>query len=349
MRKLYVGIDLGSKVCSAASINSKGELVDADTFRTSEGNLISFVSRQKGEVRVLIEEGELAGWVLRTLNPYAEGVEASDPKRNAWIAKATNKNDPVDALKLAELLRIGSYSPVYHPEEEEMASFKIVVKHYDEASKRLSRVKCQIKSRLRGLGIITEGAAVYGKSGREKALVQVEDPHVRRAIERDYELMDYLAKDKADARRQVSMMSKRFPVIKRLMKMPGVAVILASRFVAIVQNPHRFNKSSLSKYSRLGIVKRLSDGLPLGPEHIDKSGNGKLKDVFSKAFNSAIATRKPNGIKEFYELSKRRSGSEENARLNTMRKIMAIMLAIWRDGTEYSDDLVVGKTAFTRA
>jgi transposase len=349
MRKVYVGIDIGSKQCSAASINLKGKLIEAETFKTSEMNLISFVKRQQGEVKVLIEEGELAGWVMRTLLPYAKSVEVADPKRNAWIAKAANKNDRIDALKLAELLRLGSYSVVYHPEEEEMAAFGIVVKQFDEASKRLSRVKSQIKARLRGQGIMTSGTIVYGKTGRQKVLIQVENPHIRRVIEREYLLMDYLAKDKADARRQVSMMSKRFPVIDRLMKIPGVGIILASRFVAIVGNPHRFNKRTLASFSRLGIAKRSSDGSPLGPEHIDKSGNGKMKDLSRKAFESAVWTKRTNGIKDFYLRSLRSTGKETSARLNTQRKILAIMLAVWRDGTEYSDELVTGKRAFARA
>ena len=56
-----------------------------------------------------------------------------------------------------------------------------------------------------------------------------------------------------------------------------------------------------------------------------------------------------NGIKDFYLRSLQRTGSETSARLNTQRKILAIMLAVWRDGTEYSDELVVGKRAFARA
>jgi len=349
MRKVYVGIDIGSKQCSAAAINSRGKLIEAETFRTSEMNLISFVKGKNGEVNVLIEEGELAGWVMRTLLPYASSVEVSDPKRNAWIAKAANKSDRVDAAKLAELLRLGSYSVIYHPEEEDIAAFKVVVKHYDEASKRMARVKCQIKAGLRSQGIMTSGTLIYGKTGREKALVQIEDPHVRRAIERDYDLLDYLARDKADARRQVSMMSKRFPVIERLMRMPGIGIILASRFVAIVGNPYRFNKRTIASFSRLGIVKRSSDGSPLGPEHIDKSGNGKMKDISRKAFESAIGTKRPNGIKDFYLRSLSRTKNETSARMNTQRKILAIMLAVWRDGTEYSDELVTGKRAFARA
>jgi hypothetical protein len=83
MRRVYVGIDIGSKQCSAAAINSRGKLISAETFRTSEMGLISFVEGQQGGVKVLIEEGELAGWVMRTLLPHAESVEVSDPKRNA--------------------------------------------------------------------------------------------------------------------------------------------------------------------------------------------------------------------------------------------------------------------------
>ena len=101
MRRVYVGIDIGSKQCSAAAINSRGKLISAETFRTSEMSLISFVEGQQGEVKVLIEEGELAGWVMRTLLPHTQSVEVSDPKRNAWIAKGANKSDRVDAAKTA--------------------------------------------------------------------------------------------------------------------------------------------------------------------------------------------------------------------------------------------------------
>jgi len=349
MRRVYVGIDIGSKQCSAAAINSRGKLISAETFRTSEMGLISFVEGQQGGVKVLIEEGELAGWVMRTLLPHAERVEVSDPKRNAWIAKGANKSDRVDAAKLAELLRLGSYSVVYHPEEVELAAFGIVVKQFDEASRRLAKVKCQIKAGLRRQGIMASGTAVYGKTGRQRMLQKIADPHVARAIERDYDLLDYLTRDKADARRQVSLMSKRFPVIERLMRMPGVGLVLASRFVAIVGNPHRFNKRTLASFSRLGIVKRSSDGSPLGPEHIDKSGNGRMKDISRKAFERALGTRRPNGIKDFYLRSLSRTANKTSARLNTQRKILAIMLAVWRDGTEYSDELVTGKRAFARA
>src|SRR5665647_2002292 len=81
--------------------DSKGKLLETCGFPTSAENLIDFVGKQEGEVRVLIEECELAGWVYRTLLPHAKSVEVSDPRHNAWIARGKRKSDPIDAAKLS--------------------------------------------------------------------------------------------------------------------------------------------------------------------------------------------------------------------------------------------------------
>jgi transposase len=183
MRKVYVGIDVGSKRCAASAIDARGGILDSSVFKTSGSNLVEFVQRQKGEVRVLMEEGELAGWVYRTLLPHAKSVEASDPRRNAWIAKASRKDDRTDALKLAELLRLGSYSPVYHPEDDYMAAFKSAVKHYERIAREVSRMMVRIKARLRSQGVITSGMKVYGARGRLHAIRTVDNQAVREILE----------------------------------------------------------------------------------------------------------------------------------------------------------------------
>ena len=176
MKKVYVGMDIGSKVTYMAAMNSKGKIVDSENFTTSPVSMISFLERQKGDTLVLLEEGELAGWVYRELKPYAGEVVVCDPRMNAWIAKSSNKNDKVDAAKLAELARLERYSPVYHPTDEKMAAFKVVVQHCQECAKRLTRIKIQIKARLRVQGIVTEGKKVYRKDQREELIGMIPTP-----------------------------------------------------------------------------------------------------------------------------------------------------------------------------
>jgi transposase len=345
MRKLYVGIDLGCKTCAGAVRDSKGKLLETCGFPTSAENLIDFVSNLKGEVRVLVEECELAGWVYRTLLPHAHSVEVSDPRHNAWIAKGKRKSDPVDAAKLAELLRGGFYRAVHHPEEEEMATFKIAVQHYDQMTKTTTRLQNQIRARFRQQGMVFEGKGLYGARGRQKAISLVESEAIAEILLQDFRLLDDAQKERARARALLTKLSRNFPVIKRLERIPGVATISASRFVAYVQNPHRFNTKGLVSFSRLAVVKRESGESLIGGEHLSKEGNGSMKALSRTVFNGVMRTRRMNGIKDYYLRSLRRTKNETHARLNTQRKILAVMNAVWRDETKYSDHLVTGNGA----
>jgi transposase len=346
MKKVYIGIDVSSKTCAAAAIDVRGHLLAAVEFRTTEYNLIRFIQEQGGRTNVLIEEGELACWVMRTLLPHTESIDISDPRRNAWIAKAARKDDRTDALKLAELARLGSYSPVYHPESEEMVAFKIVVKNYDRIARRTATVKNQIKAHFRCQGIMTTGTRVFSRKGRDEAISRVNHPEMQQLLKQEFALLDYLIKEKVRAKSQVSRMSKKFPVIERFRKIPGIDIILASRFVAYVANPYRFNKRELWSFSCLGVASRESAGSSLSREHLDRAGNGTLKDLSRKAFCGAMSTRSTNGIKMFYRHSFSRTGNATHSRLNAQRKILAMMLAMWRYGTEYSDDLFMGKRGY---
>ena len=345
MSKVYVGMDMGSKVTAVAAREESGELLERQTFKTSRKGIIAGVARYGFETVVMMEEGEMAGWAYRTLLPYVEQVIVCDPKRNAWISKGTGKNDEVDAEKLSELLRIKSFSPVYHTPHEDMAAFKVLVQHYEETTKRASRQMVQIKAMFRAQGVFPEGQAVYGPEGRHDYLSQVDNSSTRTILTREYELLNYLVQKKTKAMSQVTVVSRQFPVIERFKRIGGVGPVLAARFVAYVQDPNRFNKRELWKFSCLSVVSRSSDGVPLGREHLGRAGCGAMKDLSRKAFDGAMRTKEKNGTQIFYRRSCRSCGDPVHARLNTQRKILAMMSAIWRDGTEYSDELFLGLRA----
>lgn len=339
MKKVYVGMDIGSTVTCMAAIDAKGELIDSAQFDTNIKSMAEFIERQNAKVFIMFEEGELSGWVYRELLHHADKVVVCDPKRNAWVAKAGSKSDKIDALKLSELARLGSYAPVHHSEDEDMISFKLAVQHYEECTKRVTRIKNQVKGKLRRQGVIIKDKSAYRKKERERILESISNLHSRSIIAQDMELMDILNTEKAKSLVRVIRMSKNFPVIERLNEVPGVGPRVSSRFVAYVQDPRRFrSRSKYLRYCRLGIVDKSSNGVPIGKKHIDKAGCGSLKDVSRKVFNASRKTKTDNNFKSFYAESLKRTGSEENARLNTQRKIMLTMLAIWRDGTRYLPD-----------
>ena len=64
----------------------------------------------------VFEEGPLADWLLRNLEGSVDELMICDPRRNSLIAKDSDKDDPIDAQKPAQLYRGGFVKPVHHPD-----------------------------------------------------------------------------------------------------------------------------------------------------------------------------------------------------------------------------------------
>ncbi len=335
MSKVYVGIDLGSKVCAGAVRNADGKVIAQEVFDTSESGLIRFCRRQEGSVQVLMEECDIAGWAYRTLLPHAQNVEVSEPRFNSWIHLDSRKGDPEDARKLSELLRLGSYRPVYHARDEKMVAFQAAMRAHENLVGRVVAAKNRVKALLRAQGMVVKGSSAFGK-GREVVLATVSDPAMREILDRELCLLDALTHETAAARSLMLSLSSSFPAVKILADLPGVGPVLACRFVAIIQTPHRFSdRSKLWRYCRLGVTERESAGKQLSRKRLDPRGSGTLKDVSRKAFQGAMRTKEDNPFRRHYYESLARTGSSTHARLSTQRKILAVMWAMWRDGTAF--------------
>ena len=119
--------------------------------------------------------------------------------------------------------------------------------------------------------------------------------------------------------------------VREFQRIPGVGLIAAHVFSAIIEQPERFrDRHQLWKYSQLGITDRTSDNKPLGYQRLDRRGNHELKNLSYHAWRTACkSTTRPNAIQSFYQQSRLRTGSVRHARLNTQRKILETMWMIW--------------------
>jgi hypothetical protein len=75
---------------------------------------------------VHLEASELADGIRRILTGRVARVVISQATTKAWMAKDPRKRDSVDAVKLAELLRLGRVHAVYYPDEAQRAVFNMV-------------------------------------------------------------------------------------------------------------------------------------------------------------------------------------------------------------------------------
>jgi len=160
--------------------------------------------------------------------------------------------------------------------------------------------------------------------------VVVADPLHNHWIAGDEKSNDETAARKlAQLLREIARQSKAFGVIKAFQQVPGIALIRAATFFAIVDTPHRFaHKRKLWAYCGLGVVGRQSDQM-VGPQHLTRAGNPRLKDLAKGAAISAIRTA-DNQYSQQYRRLLAKGIKPENARLTVARAILATLYAIWR-------------------
>jgi transposase len=344
MRKIaYLAIDVHAKHSVLGKMDSDGNFKGNQTFPTSEQNIIKALKDVKAKKKYLaLEESTLAYWAAQVAKPYVTEVISCDPKENALIYRSPNKRDKVDTRKLCRLLRLGELKRVYHPESDDRAIFKAAVQQYIDLRDQQVALKLKIKAMYRHWGVIDVGGeTVYTVTGRDEYLKQIKHVVVRNQLIRLYTVLDKTEAMQALALKDMKRLGRKYPEIQEFKKIPGIGDIGAHVFDAFIQTPHRFvHKRLLWRYCRLGVKEHSSDGKPLGYKRLDRSGISELKALTYRAWMSAMKGN--NEVKQFYLNSLKRTYSRVHARLNTQRKIIAVMYGMWKKGEAYRSQLFLG-------
>lgn len=336
--KAYVAIDVHARNCVVGWRNGRGQRQGGQAFKTCEKELIARVGGIPADIQVVtVEESTLAGWVARTLYPTVSEVIVCDPRRNDSVHRDAFKNDGRDVEELSRLLWLGELKGVYHPQDDDRAVFKSLAQQDLSLRDAHVRLKVQVKAKYHLWGVTeVEGTRVYGSEQREEYLDRVEDPSVRHQLQRLYAVLDETVKQEASAYRELLACGRRYPEIAEFRKIPGVGPAVAHVFDAFIQTPARFpDKPTLWRYCRLAVTDRTSDGKPLGFRRLDSQGNPELKAMSYWAWKGALHAKADNEVKPFYRASLSRTQDQTHARLNTQRKIVATMWAIWKKGEAY--------------
>src|SRR5258708_1368250 len=112
---IFVGMDVHKVTTVISALNSDGKQIMQQIVETKANTIVAAIKALPGSVNLTFEEGTHAAWLYDLLLPHASKVLVC----NANLIKAHpsgNKNDQLDAYRLADLLRQGSLKAVYHGE-----------------------------------------------------------------------------------------------------------------------------------------------------------------------------------------------------------------------------------------
>ena len=342
MSDYYVGLDVHKASICIGVLNADGKSVMESVVETSAATVLDFLKGLRGHVEVTFEEGTHAAWLYDVLKPTKAKVIVCNPRKNQLLNDG-NKSDKVDARKLAQLLRAGLVSPVYHGEHG-VRDLKELVRSYEYLVEDSTRVMNRIKALYRSRAIACAGTNVYKSQQRETWLAKLPEAGVRARASRLYSELDHLTSLRREARQAMLVECRRHAASQILHQVPTLGTVRIAQLIAAVATPHRFRskrqfwsycglavrtRSSADHHFVSGGIRRAAKATTRGltPDH-----NRTLKYVFKSA---ALTASRYEPFKSWYAELLARGLRPELARVTVARKIAAITLAVWKKGEAF--------------
>ena len=261
--ELTIGVDLGDRYSHLCVVDEHGEVYEEGRIATTAR---AMRKRFEGmaRCRVVIEVGSHSPWVQRLLEELGHEVITAHTQAVRLIYGGTNKNDRLDAERLARLGRVDPklLHPIQHRGETAQADRAVV-------RSRHVLVGCRTK-------LINHARGMVKSMGARLPSCSAESFHKRVGMELPDELnpsllpvLETIASLTQEIRRYdqriEALASKRYPETDLLRQVSGVGSLTALSFVLTVEDPRRFRKSrSLGAY--LGLQPRRSQSGDKDPE-----------------------------------------------------------------------------------
>jgi transposase len=352
MSDYYVGLDVHKASICVAVINASGKLVMESVVETSAATVLDFLKGLRGRVEVTFEEGTHAAWLYDVLHKTKAGVVVCDPRKNRLLQDG-NKSDRVDARKLAQLLRAGLLSPVYHGGHG-TRDLKELVRSYEYLVEDSTRVMNRIKALYRSRAIACAGTDVYKVRQREAWIAKLPEAGAQARAGRLFSELDHLTSLRRDARQALVAECRRHPASKVLLKVPTLGIVRIAQLIANVVTPHRFRgKRQFWSYCGLAVVTRSSADYRVAGAQVRRtrkaatrgltqSYNRTLKYVFKSA---ALTASRCGPFKEWHAELVERGLRPELARVTIARRVAAITLAVWKSGEVFDAERLIRPAA----
>jgi transposase len=349
----YIGLDVHQSTISVAVLNAEGKLVMQSVIATHAATILDFLQGLRGTLHVTFEEGTHSAWLYDLLVRRVSKLVVCNPRKNALL-KAGNKSDTIDARKLAELLRAGLLSAVYHGQNS-TAAVKHLGRSYAALTEDTTRVMGRLKALYRGQAIACAGQKPYGRH-REEWLAKLTESGLQCRARRLYQQLDLLQELRRDARHDLILQCRQHSETKLLRTVPWLGPIRVALLIGRVQTPHRFRtKRQFWAYCGLALETRSSADYgfvngqlerrnkPVFIRGLNRNHNHDLKNLFKSAATTASSSRGVFG--QFYENLLGKGMKPELARLTLARKIAAITLHVWKKGEPFDAEYLKPQAA----
>jgi transposase len=336
-----IALDVHRDFCEVA-IKEGGVVRSAGRIKTTREQLELLAQSLAPDDQVALEATGPASAIAGILGPHVARVVVANTRRVRAIAEAKVKTDRVDAATLCELLDAGFLPAVWDPDEQTRA-LRGLLGRRERLVRSRTRAKNAIHAALqRNLKGRPPMSDLFGREGRGW-LERLELPaHERQVVESCLREVDFLSQEIAALESELARLGLGCEAVKRLMSVPGVSLVSAATFVAVVGDIGRFQSpKKLVGYVGLDPKVRQSGEAAARHGRISKQGSAAARHMLCEA--AWIAVRTPGPLRAFYERLRARRGAQI-ALVATGRKLCVLF---WHLLT-HEEDYAFGRPSLTR-
>ena len=331
----FVGVDLHKCTVTLTAVDPRGEKLSRLTISTkSVGKIEDWLTALPRPVHLAVEACPFVEWFIDRFRPCVDQIDIADATELANRRGKRRKNDPNDALDIAQRLARGE-CPLGFIAPPELMQLRKLGRHWRCLSRLLSRTKHSMKSLLHAANI--RGPKFDGASAQRWLLANRDllGPVQQDAFADFIDVLNLVERQRERMRRQMIFASRSgsyAPTIARLMTVPGIGEIWATTIAAEIGPFDRFpNADALEFWAGLTADLKESAGRTQSG-HITKAGSATLRWALGQA---AITLCHCDARQEATRQRLIARLGKPRANVAMARRLLRILYAMMRDGKAY--------------
>ena len=186
----FAGIDLHKRYLTLCVLDLIGNVVVQHRRLTTDG-LFAVLAELDAPITVAVEATLHWAWLHDRLVAQGYGVQVADPGQVKLISRARCKTDPIDAKKLADLLRSNLLPAIWVPDPATRANRKLL-RGYSFLVRSRTRLKNRVHAYLAEINLASPATDLFGKQGRIWMDSLTLPDEVRFQVDNLLELLDQL-------------------------------------------------------------------------------------------------------------------------------------------------------------
>lgn len=333
---LTIGLDLGDRSSFYCVLDGKGDvLLEGKVSTTPRAMRERFGAMPRS--RIALETGTHSPWVSRLLSELGHEAIVAHARNVRLIGESRRKDDRLDAMTLARLVRIDPQllRPVKHRSAEAQADLTVI-----RARAALVRARTMLVNAARGL-TKAYGERLRGCNARGMKPKAAQDlsPELKGALEPLMSEIESVSERICEYDQMLeSMAQNRYPEAERLKQIKGVGTLIALTYILTLEDPHRFRKSrDAACYVGLQPGRRNS-GQSEPQMHISKEGDPYLRALLVQAAHHILGPWGVDSDLRRWGLQLAEHGGKrgkKRAIVAVARKLAVLLHRLWASGDVY--------------